>query len=144
MRKLFVLFILFIFLTSCSGLKKITDKEVQEIQNFKDAEKFNGTYSLFRNGANKYSYSLDNILKFKTDFDNENRLDSTHLVQIKMLDEKTLKADLFSKDLLIETKIVKGKMRKNYFIIKGRFEVPAFYLNEQFEDRTIAKRESDS
>ena len=45
-----------------------------------------------------------------------------------MLDERTLKADLYSNDLLLETSIVKGKMKKDYFIINGGFEIPAFYL----------------
>ena len=66
MRKLFLLIILSNFLISCSSLNKITDKEVQEISDFESAKKLNGTYNLFRNDANNYIYSLEDVLKFRT------------------------------------------------------------------------------
>lgn len=114
--------------TGCSPLKKIPDKGVQKIADSNDAKKMNGSYKLLRNEPDNFILSLEDIFYFRSDYHNGNRADSTYLMQLKFLDERTLRADLYKKDSLIETRIAKGKIRKNYFILRDHIEVPYFYL----------------
>ncbi len=128
MRKVICTLIFLTIFSGCSPLKRISDKEVQKISDYNDFKRFNGSFRLLRNDPHDIVLSLEDIFYFKTDYHNGNRADSTYRMKLNFLDEKTLQADLYIMDSLIETKVVKGKIRKNHFVLRDHFEVPHFYL----------------
>ncbi|MCZ4320380.1 hypothetical protein O4H26_15425 [Aequorivita viscosa] len=122
--------IIFIFsigiLTSCSTLKKIKPNENLNISDSNQLELINGDYSIKRDST-CLGLSLDGAFEFKTEFNCINKADSTHFMRLTTLSEKKIRAELYHGNELLEEKILKGKLRKNYFVLNASLKFPIFY-----------------
>lgn len=126
MKKETILILITGIFFSCSTLKRIQPNDNKKINNVNSLKAINGDYKLNQN-EHCGGMSLDAAFDFKTEFNCINKPYSTYFMRLTTLDEKRIKAELFQGNKLIEEKTLRGKLRKNYFIINASLKFPLFY-----------------
>ena len=112
-------------MSSCSSLKKIKSNRNQPIRDLNELKLIDGDFSLKRNST-CIDLSLDEAFEFKTEFNCIHKADSTHFMRLTTLNEKRIRAELYHGNKLLEEKILKGKLRKNYFVLNTSLKFPVF------------------
>jgi hypothetical protein len=123
MTNIRILIILSLFLYSCTTLKKAEKNSNQVFLNAETLTKLNGVYDIFTKDTATTTLDLSLTLKKYWWFD----WNTPYKLSIKAIDGNHLHADIYRKDSLIDTKIIKGKIKDGYFEIKST-KVIFFYL----------------
>jgi len=110
------LLILFLFLVcSCTSLKKISESTEELTSN--DSLKLKGTYSAYSN--KDYLPTLADFLEIDYFLKHLNYEDDDSLIiKINPIDKNHLEVLVFNHDSLQSKKTIRGKYKKNYFVLK--------------------------
>lgn len=100
------LFLVLLILTSCASLEKVTPNENRKTISEKNFEMFNGDYKAINNSGSSLADSF---------FEKIHKRDSNAVMNLKFIDKSSVKVTLLSQDTIVDERIVKGKIRDDYF-----------------------------
>lgn len=128
------IFCLVTCLFSCNSLKPIAQNNLLQTLTSSELSKFDGDYEIISTDTSYPTLARALTFTDKRVLKNFNHIDQLvkkeFRLNIKSLDERHLKITLYSRNKIIKTKTLKGKLSDNYFQFKMRkiSPVPPFYL----------------
>ncbi|GLU45475.1 hypothetical protein Musp01_30990 [Muricauda sp. NBRC 101325] len=110
---------------SCSSVRKATTNEALLDLNEKELQKFIGTYQNKPLNGEAEFYALWSTLNFKSD-DHENWSDFQ--VNLKLNSQNQLYAELVDDDQILDSKLLKGRLERNFFRINNQTKTDFSYV----------------
>ena len=123
MKLLSILLIIATF--SCAPFKKFEKNKSRIGLSSENLELFNGQFELISIDS-AYRF-LDFALLAKSPFGFENIPEAGDYLSLKVLDKKKIEVSVYEDDNLIRRKVLKGKIKDNYFVFRKR-RVLIFWL----------------
>lgn len=125
MKKLLYILTFIFCLTSCSSVKKAIASETTITLQNNNLSEIQGTYSNKPLNGDAEIFSLWSTLNFKAEkYENWANLE----VRLKINSENKIVAELMDRNVILDTKTLKGKIRKDFYNIKKQFKFDFSYV----------------
>ena len=135
-----------LFLLSCASLKYPEREDLKPLKN--DVSMLNGSYRNISRDSGFSKTSLWSVLTKpnKSSSFSGHYNDSNTYVRLTAISKKKITAQLYKYDILVEEKVIKGKLKGNYFSIKRKVHylgLPFTYLSYAEYKLQLGKNKSN-
>lgn len=108
-----MLYTVFLFFTSCKTLEPIKKNDALQNLSSNDLSKLDGDYEIFTKDT--FFKTLEYTLTYNSMFSRKNLPTEKDKINLKAINNNTLKATVYKNGKIIKTKIIKGKIEQNFF-----------------------------
>ncbi|RAJ26914.1 hypothetical protein [Pedobacter cryoconitis] len=124
-----------IFLTGCASVKQVQSDRVKPIETLSD---FNGSYKNYAvENDSLTGKTLWNRLNYQATGSESNMTGET-IVRLKALNTKQIEITLFQRNKLINSVIINGKLKQNYFVSRhNRKIIPVPFIYGHFSNKQL-------
>jgi hypothetical protein len=109
------LLLLLLSLTSCASLDRVAPNENRKILSDKNFEILNGDYKADANLAGAF-------------FSKIHKVDTTAVMNLQFIDKGSVKVTLLKQDTILDERIVKGKIRQDYFKARLSYDFSFWFI----------------